>query len=210
MKQYIKMFGAALALAVVIVAAAITVNGKLSQKYSATVAKKAIGSELPAAVFSSETGERFDLKSAVHSAERTWIVPVFYKCPGACTLVIEKVLDRVNASPDLKAALGHGFQIVFFSFDPSEEFSLAQAKRQFAFERKSISDPVAQNAVRFLSGGGSSAEMITRALNFKYTWNEQSKIYNHDLKYFEVNANGLVEGEVSLNELNAITVAETK
>lgn len=210
MKKYITMFSAAAALAVVFVAAAIFANGKFAKVSAKVAGKKAVGVELPQAIFQSETGERFDLNKALVGTERTWIVPVYYQCPGACTMVIERVLERISESEQLKSALGKNFQVVFFSFVADESFELAEKKRRFAFERKAISDATHQNAIRFLSGGGSSAEMMTRALRFQYAWDENGKFYNHDFKIFEVNSKGAVTGEYALDEINSITVAEIK
>jgi hypothetical protein len=49
----------------------------------------------------------------------TVIVPVYYRCPGICTPVLQELASVVNKTPELKP--GEDYRILTVSFEPEED-----------------------------------------------------------------------------------------
>lgn len=113
---------------------------------------------------------RFRDGAGVEHALGTWfgerpvvLVPVYYRCPMLCTLVLNGVLDALRT---LRLDPGRDYELVVFSFDPREGPELAAAKRT-AFLR-ALGREGADAGVHFLTAEEPAIGALTRAIGFRY------------------------------------------
>jgi protein SCO1/2 len=102
------------------------------------------------------------------------LVPAYYRCPQLCTLVQNGVVSALRA---LSLDVGRDFQVVTFSFDPSEPTELAAAKKTAvldAYRRQG-----AEAGWHFLTGDAESVRRLTEAIGFRYAYDEAHRQFAH-------------------------------
>jgi protein SCO1/2 len=98
----------------------------------------------------------------------------YYECPMLCTLVLNGV---VSALKPVTLVPGTDYDVISVSFDPTETPELAAQKKAAYVER--LGKPGAASAWTFLTGDEASIALLTRAVGFRYAWDEGTKQFAH-------------------------------
>lgn len=99
---------------------------------------------------------------------------VYYKCPMLCTISLNGLAGALEV---LSFVPGQEFEVVTVSFDPSETPQLAAAKKSAYMAR--YRRPGAHAGWHFLTGPRESIAALTRAVGFRYVWDEATKQFAH-------------------------------
>lgn len=99
---------------------------------------------------------------------------VYYDCPMLCNQVLNGLVSCLGT---LKFDIGREFEVVTVSFDPRETPALATDKKQGYIGR--YKRPGAGDGWHFLTGSQESVDRLTRAVGFKYAWDEGTKQFAH-------------------------------
>jgi len=123
--------------------------------------------------FKDETGK--DVRLADYFGSRPVVLSlVYYRCPMLCTLSLNGLAGALEV---LSFVPGQEFEVVTVSFDPNEGPVLARAKKQVYLKRYNRSG--AERGWHFLTGPRASTEALTRAVGFRYAWDEATKQWAH-------------------------------
>jgi protein SCO1/2 len=116
-------------------------------------------------VFTDRLGERKPLKNFAIADKPILIVPVYYKCPRMCGLILDGVVNLLNQTT---LQLGEDFSVLAVSFDPLETASDA-GDAWAKFNERLIDDAArGREAFRFLVGSDEDVAGLMRELGFKY------------------------------------------
>jgi protein SCO1 len=99
---------------------------------------------------------------------------VYYECPGLCTMTLNGV---GRALKPLKFSAGKEFDVLTVSFDPKDTPELAARKKDTYV--KQYNRPGAEGGWHFLTGDQPNIEAMTKAVGFRYTYDENTKQYAH-------------------------------
>jgi len=99
---------------------------------------------------------------------------VYYECPMLCTLTLNGL---ASAMAPLSFDVGREFEVVTVSFEPRETPELAAAKKQSYLKR--YKRPGAERGWHFLTGEPEELARLTRAVGFRYAWDERARQYAH-------------------------------
>jgi len=99
---------------------------------------------------------------------------VYYECPMLCTLTLNGL---VGALKPLQFEVGKEFEVVTVSFEPKDTAALAAAKKQAYLGRYQRAG--AEAGWHFLTGDPAQIERLTRAVGFRYVWDERTHQYAH-------------------------------
>lgn len=141
--------------------------------------------------FTDETGKKVMLRD-VFKDRPVILMPIFYNCQSACSLVFNAVLDFIRDVK--KEQLGKDFDIVCISIHPKETYKDAAAK-------KKLIDDVVTNAIhkqgvdqgwRFLTGSWDSIHRVTDAVGFRYTYDAKLDKINHPAGIMILTKDGLI------------------
>jgi protein SCO1/2 len=99
---------------------------------------------------------------------------VYYDCPMLCNQVEESL---VGALKMISFTAGREYEVVFVSFDPRETPDMAAEKKARALENYARSESAP--GWHFLTGSPESVAALTRAANFRYTFDEKTKLFAH-------------------------------
>jgi protein SCO1/2 len=99
---------------------------------------------------------------------------VYYECPMLCTLVLNGV---VSALKPVALEPGKDYDVIAVSFDDRETPALAAAKKKVYLDR--FGKPGAEAAWSFLTGDRAAIERLTKAVGFRYAWDEETKQFAH-------------------------------
>jgi protein SCO1 len=123
--------------------------------------------------FTDETGRAVRL--ADYFGKRPVVLSlVYYDCPMLCTLSLNGLSAALEV---LSFVPGQQFEVVTVSFDPKETPALAAAKKKAYLSR--YKRPGAQAGWHFLTGSAESIAALTRAVGFRYVWDEATKQFAH-------------------------------
>ena len=131
---------------------------------------EAVPLDLP---FRDETGESVRLGD-YFGKKPVVLSLVYYKCPMLCTISLNGLAGALEV---LSFVPGQEFEVVTVSFDPEETPVLAAAKKQAYMAR--YKRPEAHAGWHFLTGPKQSVEALTRAVGFRYVWDEATKQFAH-------------------------------
>ena len=112
-------------------------------------------------------GELFGSKPVV-------LALVYYDCPMLCTQVLNGLAASLGV---LVQNAGREFDVVTVSFDPREKPALAAAKKAVYLRR--YQRPTAEQGWHFLTGDQPSIDRLTKAVGFRYVWDESLKQFAH-------------------------------
>jgi protein SCO1/2 len=130
----------------------------------------AIPLDLP---FKDETGK--DVKLGDYFGKKPVVLSlVYYQCPMLCTISLNGLAGALEV---LSFVPGQEFEVVTVSFDPKEGPVLAAAKKKTYMTR--YKRPEAAAGWHFLTGPKESIERLTRAVGFRYVWDEETKQFAH-------------------------------
>lgn len=99
---------------------------------------------------------------------------VYYSCPMLCDQVeqgVVRTLKMVSFAP------GKEFSVVFVSFDARETPEMAAEKKKEALER--YGHPESAAGWHFLTGEQASVDVLTKASNFRYTFDAHRNLFAH-------------------------------
>jgi protein SCO1 len=99
---------------------------------------------------------------------------VYYECPMLCTQVLNGLTSALGV---MQFSIGREFDIVTVSFDPGEGPELAAAKKAAYLDRYDRAG--AERGWHFLTGDPKSIAALTRAVGFRYAYNEGIDQYAH-------------------------------
>jgi len=102
------------------------------------------------------------------------LVFVYFNCPMLCSQVEQSVvgtLKMISFNP------GTDYQVVFLSFDPSDTPDAALTKKHEAMSR--FARPATQAGWHFLTGSKESIDAVTKAANFRFSYDEKTKVFAH-------------------------------
>ena len=99
---------------------------------------------------------------------------VYYDCPMLCTTVLNSLTSTLKV---LSLDPGRDFEVVTVSFDPREKPALAAAKKATYLDR--YKRPGAATGWHFLTGDQPSIDRLTKAVGFRYVWDEALKQFAH-------------------------------
>ena len=123
--------------------------------------------------FTDETGR--SVRLADYFGKRPVVLSlVYYKCPMLCTISLNGLAGALEV---LSFVPGQEFEVVTVSFDPSETPQLAAAKKSAYMAR--YKRPEAHAGWHFLTGPSESVAALTRAVGFRYVWDEATKQFAH-------------------------------
>lgn len=102
------------------------------------------------------------------------LVMAYYECPMLCTLVLNGLLNSLEA---IDFDLGDQFDVVTISMDPGETAAMAAAKKETYL--KFYARPGAADGWHFLTGSAESIKGVTEAIGFRYVYDERLDEYAH-------------------------------
>ena len=125
------------------------------------------------AVFKDETGRSVRLGD--YFGKRPVVLNlVYYDCPMLCTVSLSGLASALDV---LSFLPGREFELVTVSFEPKEAPALAAAKKKTYLAR--YKRPGAEAGWHFLTGDREPIGRITKAVGFRYTWDDETKQYAH-------------------------------
>jgi protein SCO1/2 len=99
---------------------------------------------------------------------------VYYECPMLCTISLNGLAGALEV---LSFLPGQEFEVLTVSFDPREGPVLAAAKKKAYMTR--YKRPKADEGWHFLTGPKDSVDRLTKAVGFRYVWDEATKQFAH-------------------------------
>jgi protein SCO1/2 len=136
--------------------------------------------------FRDETGREVPL-SQYFGQKPVVLAFVYYGCPMLCDQVeqgVVGVLRMLSFNP------GRDYEVVFVSFDPRETPEMAAEKKEKVvvhFRR-----PETNSGWHFLTGSKASIDAVTKAANFRYTFDTKSNLFAHASGVMILTPNGRI------------------
>ena len=101
---------------------------------------------------------------------------VYFRCPMLCTLSLNGLAGALEL---LSFVPGQDFEVITVSFDPHEGPVLASAKKR-ASTSQSLQALRGRAGLALPDAGPqASTEALTRAVGFRYVWDEETKQWAH-------------------------------
>jgi protein SCO1/2 len=133
-----------------------------------------LGQQVPLELsFRDEAGRTIQLRE-FFGARPVLLNLVYFKCPGLCTQALNDVSRSLNG---LSESAGEQFDVITVSFDPREGPELAAEKK--AHYLRGYRRPTAAAGWHFLTGPKESIDTLTRAVGFRYRWDEANQVFAH-------------------------------
>jgi len=99
---------------------------------------------------------------------------VYYGCPMLCNQVEQSLIGALKM---LSFTAGKQYEVVFVSFDPRETPDMAADKKLDALSR--YARPESAPSWHFLVGSQEAITRLTRAANFRYTFDAKTNLFAH-------------------------------
>lgn len=99
---------------------------------------------------------------------------VYYGCPMLCSQVEQGVVGTLRM---LSFNPGRDYEVVFVSFDPRETPDMAAKKKETAMYH--FHRPETASGWHFLTGSKESIDALTKAANFRYTFDQKTNLFAH-------------------------------
>lgn len=135
--------------------------------------------------FRDHEGREVTLGEYTKSGKPLLLSLAYYSCPSLCNFHLNGINDAVRL---MKQPVGEEFNLVVVSFDPKEKPELANAKR--ANYLKAYARPEGDKGWHFLTGDQKEIDALTKAVGFKYRWDESQKQYAHASAAYAVAPDG--------------------
>lgn len=130
-----------------------------------------------------EAGQQVDVKSLIKRP--TVFSLVYFRCPSICSPLlngVSTVVDKTNLEP------GKDFDMITISFDPTEDYKLAAAKKESYLEN--LDRKIPADSWKFLTGDSANIKLIADALGFKFA--KQGNDYMHGASIMMVTPEGKI------------------
>ncbi len=124
-------------------------------------------------IFSDEQGRKVPL-SKFFGEKPVILTPVYYDCPMLCNMVLDGLVTSMR---DLRFDAGDEFQIVTFSFDPTETPAQAMKKKNVFVKRYGRKG--AAEGWHFLTGDEASVKALTDAIGFTAAFDDKTGQFAH-------------------------------
>jgi protein SCO1/2 len=123
--------------------------------------------------FRDETGARVEL-DRYFGRKPVILNFVYFKCRDLCPLLLDGTVRTLRA---LSLGIGKEFDVLTVSFDPRDNAALAAAtKRDFV---RRYGRPEAESGWHFLTGEPAAIDQLTRAVGFRYQYDQQTGEFGH-------------------------------
>jgi len=123
--------------------------------------------------FRDETGRTVQLRE--YFGQRPVVLAfVYYGCPMLCDQVEQGVVGALRM---LSFNPGRDYEVVFVSFDPRETPGMASEKKKLAMAH--FRRPETDSGWHFLTGSQESVAAVTKAANFRFSFDEKSNLFAH-------------------------------
>lgn len=126
------------------------------------------------ATFTDHRGRKVTLGDLLKDGRPIVLSLVYYRCPGLCSMALSGLSDTLR---QMAWKPGDKYRVITVSFDPSDTFDVAAAKRANYLQATSLSD---EAAWVFLTGDAANIQKLTEAVGFKYIFNKESGQFSHD------------------------------
>ncbi len=123
--------------------------------------------------FTDERGECVRLGDYFHD-KPVILTCVYFRCPMLCTQVLNGVLKSTNA---MSLQMDKDYTVVSISIDPRETTEMAAAKKETYVQ--SYRRPGAKEGWHFLTGDQKAIAALTKAVGFRYKYDEPSDQFMH-------------------------------
>jgi protein SCO1/2 len=134
-----------------------------------------IGTQLPLDTpMRDEANRPVTLRDYFAAGKPVVLVPAYYRCPQLCGLVQNGIASALRA---LSLNVGPDFQVVTFSFDPSETADLAAGKKQAMLD--AYRRPGADAGFHFLTGDAEPIRRLTDTIGFRYAYDDVRREFAH-------------------------------
>jgi protein SCO1 len=135
-----------------------------------------LGAQLPLdLVLRDEEEKPITLRECI-DGKPTILVPMYYRCPMLCNLVLKSLVETLRAMPQDFSA-GGKFNVVAVSFDPKEHADLGTAKKSVVL--KEYGREGAGLGWRFLTGSKEAIPELMTTIGYRYEFDKSFKEYNH-------------------------------
>jgi protein SCO1/2 len=115
--------------------------------------------------FTDSSGKVATLKDFMQPGKPAIIVPVYYRCPRLCGLVLDGVIALLN---NLPLSLGKEYSVLAVSFNPVERSDEANETREKFRGRVTGSALEGYDAFKFLVGNAVNVRDLMEELGFKF------------------------------------------
>jgi protein SCO1 len=147
-----------------------------------------LGEKVPLDVpFRDETGKVVRLGEYFSAGKPVVLNLVYYDCPMLCTVTLS---GMASALKEMTFDAGREFEVVTISFDPREGPPQAAAKKREFMAR--YKRPQAEKGWHFLTGEAPSVNRITKAVGFRYTWDQATGQFAHPAGTVVLTAEGRI------------------
>ncbi len=152
-----------------------TSNGLPPALENAGIEQK-LGGQVPTdAVFRDENGR--EVRLGEYFGKRPVILAlVYFECPMLCNEVLNGLTGSLKS---LSFDTGKEFDVVAISFDKRENDKPELAKNKKESYMKRYGRPGTENGWHFLTGTQDEIDKVTKAVGFKYYWDEKSDQFAH-------------------------------
>jgi protein SCO1/2 len=123
--------------------------------------------------FRDETGRSVQFRE-YFSQKPVLLALVYYGCPMLCDQTEQGVVGALRM---LSYNPGRDYEVVFVSFDPRESPDMAAQKKESAMTH--FRRPETANGWHFLTGSKEAVDALTKAANFRYSFDEKSNLFAH-------------------------------
>jgi protein SCO1 len=124
--------------------------------------------------FTDEAGREVRLADYFHHQRPVLLALVYFDCPMLCNQVLNGTTSALGV---LKFNAGTEFDVLAVSFDPRETPEMAAAKKKVYIDR--YKRPGAERGWHFLTGDETSIAALTKAVGFRYVWDEKTTQFAH-------------------------------
>ncbi len=135
-----------------------------------------IGVQLPLDLQLRDENEKSITLRECIAGKPTILVPMYYRCPMLCNMVLKGLVDTLREMPQDFSA-GGKFNVVALSFDPKEHGDLATAKKSVVIEQ--YGRVGAEQGWRFLTGSKEAVAELMKLIGYRYEFDKSFKEYNH-------------------------------
>jgi protein SCO1/2 len=123
--------------------------------------------------FADETGKTVQLRE--YFGDKPVILSLaYYDCPMLCTLVLNGLVRTLRP---LSFSAGNEFNVLTISFDAREKPPLAAEKSKTYLQ--AYNRPGGKNGWHFLTGTEENIQKLTRAVGFRYVYDQKSNQFAH-------------------------------
>ena len=99
---------------------------------------------------------------------------VYFTCPMLCNQVEQALVGTLKI---ISFNPGTDYEVVFLSFDPNDKPDEALRKKHEALSR--FARPTTDPGWHFLTGSRESIDAVTKAANFRFTYDQKTKLFGH-------------------------------